>query len=67
MHIVKLHDLYSSPNIIQGSKLRRIRCAGYVAYMGREVLALFLWGNLTKRTTWKTLEQFIYHIIKMCF
>jgi hypothetical protein len=30
----ELHDSYCSPNIIQVIKLRRIRCAGYVARMG---------------------------------
>jgi hypothetical protein len=31
----ELHDMLSSPNIFQVSKLRRIRWAGYVAHMGR--------------------------------
>ena len=30
----KLNDLYGSPNIVGVSKLRRIRWAGHVAYMG---------------------------------
>jgi hypothetical protein len=50
----KLHNVTPHQNIIQGSKLRRIRWAQYVAHMGREVLAGFLWGNLRKRTTLKT-------------
>jgi hypothetical protein len=49
----ELHDLYSSPNI-QVSKLRRIRWAGHVAYVGGEVHAGFWWGDLRKTTTWKT-------------
>ena len=27
----ELNDLYSSPNIVQVAKLRRMRCAGHVA------------------------------------
>ena len=30
----ELNDLYSSPNIVQMIKLRRIRLAGHVVYMG---------------------------------
>jgi hypothetical protein len=30
----KLHDLYCSPNIVRVSKMRRMRWAGHVAYMG---------------------------------
>jgi hypothetical protein len=37
----ELHDLLSSPNIFQVSKLRRIRWAGYVAHMGRRFLQGF--------------------------
>jgi hypothetical protein len=30
----KLHNLYTSPNIIRVIKLKRVRWAGNVAYMG---------------------------------
>jgi len=36
LHNVKLNDLYSSPNIVQVIKLRRMRWAGHVARMGEE-------------------------------
>jgi hypothetical protein len=36
LHNEELHDLYSSPNIIQLIKSRRMRWAGYVARMGEE-------------------------------
>jgi hypothetical protein len=31
---VDLHDLYSSPNVVQVIKLRRIRWVGHLACMG---------------------------------
>jgi len=34
LHNDVLNDLYSSPNIIQVIKSRRMRCAGHVARMG---------------------------------
>jgi hypothetical protein len=34
LHKEELFDLYSSPNIIQVIKSRRMRWAGHVAYMG---------------------------------
>jgi hypothetical protein len=34
LHNEELHDLYSSPSIIRVIKLKRMRCAGHVAYMG---------------------------------
>ena len=34
LHNEELNDLYSSPNIIQVIKLRRMRWAGHVAYIG---------------------------------
>jgi len=38
----ELNDLYSSPNIVQVTKLRRMRCVGYVACVRRgEVLLGF--------------------------
>jgi hypothetical protein len=35
LHNVKLHNFYSSPNIITMIKSRRMRWRGYVARMGR--------------------------------
>jgi hypothetical protein len=34
LHNQKLHDLYSSPNIIRMIKSRRMRCGGHIARMG---------------------------------
>jgi hypothetical protein len=36
MHNEKLHNWYSSPNIITQIKSRRVRWAGHVARMGEE-------------------------------
>ena len=36
MHNEELNDLYSSPNIVQVIKSRRMRWAGHVARMGEE-------------------------------
>jgi len=36
LHNKELNDLYSSPNIVQVIKLRRMRWAGHVARMGEE-------------------------------
>jgi len=36
MHKEELNDLYSSPNIVRVTKLRRMRWAGHVARMGEE-------------------------------
>jgi hypothetical protein len=47
LHNKELHDLYSSPNIVQVIKLRRMRWAGHVVRMGtREACIGFWWGNL---------------------
>jgi hypothetical protein len=34
LHNEKVHSLYSSPNVIRITKLRTMRCAGYVRRMG---------------------------------
>ena len=36
LHNEELNDMYSSPNIVQVIKLRRMRWAGHVARMGEE-------------------------------
>jgi hypothetical protein len=47
LHNEELNDLYSSLNIFQVIKSRRMRLAGYVARMERgEVYAGFWWENL---------------------
>ena len=46
LHIEKLNDLYSSPNIVRVIKSRRMRWAGHVARMGEERgVYRFLVGN----------------------
>jgi len=37
-HNEELRDLYTSPNIVRVAKSRRMRWAGHVASMGREVV-----------------------------
>jgi len=50
LHNEELNYLYSSPNIIQVIKLRKIRWVGHVAHVGRvEVFTGFWWGNLRER------------------
>jgi len=50
LHNEELNTLYSSPNIIEVIKLRRIRWAWQVAGMGRgAVRTWFWWGNLRGR------------------
>jgi len=38
LHNEEFNDLYSSPNIVRVIKSRRMRWAGHVAHMGREVV-----------------------------
>jgi hypothetical protein len=52
----KLHNLYSSPNIVQLIKSRRMRWVGHAACMGerRGVYRVF-WGEIRgKETAWET-------------
>jgi hypothetical protein len=50
LHKEKLNDPYSSPNIVQVIKWRRMRWAGHLARMGRrEAYTGFWWGNLRER------------------
>jgi hypothetical protein len=52
----ELNDLYSSPNIVQVIKLRRMRWAGHVARKGerRGIYRILVGKPLGKETTWKT-------------
>jgi hypothetical protein len=53
LHNEKLHDLYSSPNIVRVIKSRRMRWAGHLARMGRREAYIGFWrGNLREREIW---------------
>jgi hypothetical protein len=46
LHNKELYALYSSPNIIQGIKSRRLKWAGHVAHMGERIgVYRALWGE----------------------
>jgi hypothetical protein len=50
LHNEELNELYSSPNIFQVIKSKKMRWAGHVACMGRgEMYTGFWWANLRKR------------------
>ena len=50
LHNEELNDLYSSQNLSQVIKSRRLRWVGHVARMGsEEVYTGFCWGNLRER------------------
>jgi len=50
LHNEELNYLYSSSNIVQMIKSKRVRWAGHVASMGRgEAYTGFWWGNLRER------------------
>ena len=50
LHNKELNNLYSSTNIVRVIKLRRMRWAGHVAFMGeRRGYKGFWWGNLRER------------------
>ena len=53
LHNEELNDLYSSPNIVQAIKLRRMRWAGYVARIGEEMGCIgSWWGNRREGDHW---------------
>jgi hypothetical protein len=50
LHTEKLYALYSSANIIQAIKSKRIGWVGHVAYIGdRELHTGFWWGDVMER------------------
>jgi hypothetical protein len=52
----ELNDLYSSPNIVEVIKSRRMRWAGYVARMGEERGCIGSWlRNRRERDHWRDL------------
>jgi hypothetical protein len=54
LHIEKLHNLYSYPNIIRQVKSRRMRWTGYVTHMGEERKVQSVQGFGGTETAWKT-------------
>jgi len=55
-HNEELNDLYSSPNIVQVIKSRRMRWAGHVARMGGVRGCIWSWwGNQSERDHWEDL------------
>jgi hypothetical protein len=48
LHIEELRDLHSSPNIIRGIKLRRLRRVGHVALTEERRAARWLWWTNVK-------------------
>jgi hypothetical protein len=53
LHNYEFHSLYSSLNIVRVIKLRRLRWAGHVAYMGREEVFTGFWlGGRKVRDHW---------------
>jgi hypothetical protein len=56
LHNEELYNVYSSPNIIQVIKSRRMRWAGHVACMGdrRDVHRILVGSLEVRETTWKT-------------
>jgi len=57
LHNEELNDLYSSSNILQGIKSRRMRWAGHMARMGEEWWVYrVLVGNRSERDHWGDLD-----------
>jgi hypothetical protein len=53
LHNEELNDFYSSPNIVQVIKSRRMRWAGHVAHMGEERgVYRVCWGNRREGDHW---------------
>jgi hypothetical protein len=55
VHIMELHNLYSSPSAIRMMKSRRMGWAGHVARMARRDMHVgYLWESQQDRATRKT-------------
>jgi hypothetical protein len=49
----EINVLYSTPNIVRGTKSRKMRWAGHVALMAEgEACTGFWWGNVGERDNW---------------
>jgi len=60
----ELNDLYSSHNIVQVIKFRRMRWAGHVAYMGEERGCIgSWWGNRREGDHWGNLGVDVWIIL----
>jgi hypothetical protein len=53
LHNEELHEVYSSPTIVQMIKCRRMRWVGYVAQMGRGVKRVLVGKPDGKRQLWR--------------
>ena len=64
MHNEELNDLYSSPNIVQVIKSRRMRRAGHVARMGEErgVYRVLVGKPEGKRPLGRLRRRWVYNI-----
>jgi hypothetical protein len=54
LHNEELYAVYASPNIIQVTKLRKMKWAGHVAHTGRGEMYTGFWCGNLKLTSWKT-------------
>ena len=64
LHNRELNDLYSSPNIVQVIKSRRMRWVGHVAHMGEErgVYSVLVGKPEGKRPLWRPRRRWVDNI-----
>jgi len=64
LHNEELYDLYSSPNIVQVIKSRRMRWAGHVAHMGegRGVYRVLVGKTVGKRSLGRPSRRWVDNI-----